>query len=134
MPLESAIRSHLSGFAGLTALVPATKILPGYIDENLALPAVTFFRLKTNPDNDWTQLQHESVNVQISVFATSAASALAIVSQVRAAMATFTGSFSGLIVNHAQLENQRHLVERDKDGGNITHHMPLEFSVSHQPE
>lgn len=128
MPLHDAIYSHLSGYAGLTALV-STRIYPIYRAQDSALPAVTFLKVAGTSLNVWQGVCGERIRIQISVWAETVRTANSVSAQVRAAMTTFQGVFSDVTVRSTDFLGDQDLYDTDPDGNKGTAHQALEFEV-----
>ena len=120
MALHTDIFSQLSGHAGLTALVPSTRITPLQREVGATLPALMFLKVGNSTDLAWGDLCGERVRVQVSIYADAdqVAQADAIRDQVLLAMAGF-GDFLG----------DQDLNDTDAEGNKGVIHIPMEFSV-----
>lgn len=120
MGLHADIYSQLSGHAGLTALVPATRITPIQREVGATLPAIMFLRVANAVDRAWGDTCGQRITVQISIYAAEGqvSQADAIRTQVLAAMDGF-GDFLG----------DQDLNDTDAEGNHGTIHVPMEFSV-----
>lgn len=119
----------MSGYAGLIALVPATRIYPGVRPQGSILPAVSYFKVtnrhlyRHRGAGGWAEPRF-----QIDVWASTYASAKRVAEQVRLGMNAFTGTFSGVEVGRSEAANETDLYEPETQ----IHHIALDFDVTHK--
>lgn len=112
--LEQALQSYLSGYSGLTALI-STRVYLMAIPQGSTLPCLTYQRISTpreltmQSSGATGDLAHP--RFQFDAWATTYASAKAIIDQVRAALNGKTGSIGtspyALTIRAALVEDER---------------------------
>lgn len=126
--IEDALYSHLSGHAGLTALVSA-RIYPMVLPQNPSYPAVTYKKIsgpretsKAGPSGT------VRARMQIDCWAESYAAAKQVAKQVRLAMATFSGLIADVTINKTTQQNDLDVYEPEDS----VYHDSLDFIVRHK--
>lgn len=110
--LEEALYSKLSATAGVTAIVPATRIFHVKLEENSAFPAITFQRISTTRDYVLTDtVQMAEATVQLDCWSASDSEAVALAKAVRAAIDGFRGAVSGVTIERILQLNEYTLNE-----------------------
>lgn len=101
MTLEEALYTHLSGYAGLTALV-STRIYPDEMPQGCAKPAVVYQRIDTPREythDGPAHLAHPRFQFTAwalpSATASGSTTAKAVADQIRAALDGYTGTMGG---------------------------------------
>lgn len=89
---KSAVYTALTGYAGLTALVPVSRIWYGRVPRNVAspttLPYLLYRRVTSVPENPLSGNPGiDQYRIQFDIYAATTASAEAILVQLRAALA-----------------------------------------------
>lgn len=94
----AALRQLLAAHAGLTALVPATRIGAGYLPQGTTLPAVSITSVSSTDRNLPNQgaNRHVSERVQVTVLAANYPSQKAVMAQVKKAAASKFPTVSGI--------------------------------------
>lgn len=137
MEIDDAILVRLKAYAGLTALV-GQRIFPNLVPQGQALPAVTFMTVSDIKNHILTgQLALEQPMIQYTARATTKAAARAVANQIKAALNDFSGTLSGIVVQHIRLENEIQSADVDETksgagGGDLakTYYVDLEYEVS----
>lgn len=125
--IESALRSRLATFSGLTALV-GTRIYPLIMPQDAAFPAVTYQKIsgprvhaKEGP------LGEAYPRFQVSVWAKEFGDSRRVSEQVRLALDGWRGTVAGVTVRDSALANETDLYESDT----ATYHTALDFIIWH---
>lgn len=125
--LEGALFTHLSGFAGLSALVSA-RVYPRRLPQGATLPAVSFADFAGGTEyKHGGSLGKAETYIQIDAWAQTYISAKAVAEQVRLAMLTFTGTIAGYVIDTADRLNVADLIDPERD----IHHVAMDFRVKH---
>jgi len=126
MNVRAAIYSHLSGYAGLTALV-SKRIYPGVLPQNCPYPAVNFFLVSSDPVEVMGGPSGMDIPyVQVSVRDTTIDGAAAVADQVKAAMRSTWGAWGSATVHYSGLRNEHDLYEPETG----TFHIALDFEIT----
>lgn len=86
MSAESEFRAILTGYAGLTALVPAARIAQNAVDQDAALPYIAFTASHTPEYGLDNTLLANGVTFRVECWGETSLSADAVADQVQAAM------------------------------------------------
>lgn len=131
MAIEQQVFSILSGFTGLTALVPAAQIkVPGNW-QNLVRPYIIHFPVSPDPvhtHDDSAVLPGVWDFYQIDVFADSYSSGRAVVAVI---IANFRGLLTGGV--EAFLRPGSFYLGQDKLGEETVHHFALNYRIAEGP-
>jgi hypothetical protein len=126
--VEAALRALLIGYAPLTALVPAAKIVWNHLPQATARPAVVLYKI-TGAEG----LTHDGPDglagniVQIDVQALSVTSMWAIRDAIIAKLHGYRDANFGLIQHDAERQSSEELA----GAGSLIHRSSLDFSVWH---
>lgn len=119
MSLETEIYSRLSGYANLTAIV-GTKIYPLLLPQEVALPAVTYFKVSDIPVHAMgSDADIKTARFQISCWAEKYEEVKSVEVQVKAALSRYRSAFFKDIF----WENSNDLYEAG------TYHVPVDFMI-----
>jgi hypothetical protein len=124
---DTVIYTRLTTHSGLIALI-GTRTYPAMIPANPTYPLCVYLRVSDVPQTslDWT-IQFREARYQVSCYATSRKSALAIAEQVIAAL---HGYVSGT-VKKARFENLMEIVEPGAGPNGVDlYHVPVDFMVT----
>ena len=118
--LEEAVEERLLGFGALTALV-STKIYPMDFPQDCVRPAVAFTRDSTeNISAFGSDTGNVRVNMEVSAWADTYESALAICKQVKAALQRWSGTYGSVIIQDTFVENEMQSYESDTNGVQVS--------------
>lgn len=116
MSFSSALYSHLSTHAGLSAIV-GTRVYPHPMPQNVTLPAVTYQRIDGVREDTFTRaVASTTVRVQLNAWAKTYVQADAVRTQLRTAMLAFVDG-GGLTVHGVRLGTD----QDDYDADTLTH-------------
>ena len=128
MIIEEALFSHLSAFAGLTALV-GTRIYPMLLPQQATLPAVTFMKVSNPYIRTFGSTIGAQPRFQFSCWATTYLGAKAVADQIKAALDFYAGTMGGGVVVRAGLvENELD----DYDPETKRYHVPVDVILWHE--
>jgi len=134
MELETALKTYLLAYAGLTALI-ADRLEPEELPQGFALPAVTYIKISDVKDHTLTgQLAVESPYFQFTVFASTKAGARAVANQLKAALNDYSGTLSTIVIQHIRLENEMSSLEKSPDGTVKVFTEDLEYNITFEKE
>lgn len=126
--LEAGVYAHMAAAAGLTALI-STKIYPVQIGQNIALPAVTYFRVSTlrhsvfMDDPDLSEAR-----VQISSWSTVYSTCQNVAEQVRLAWTRYTGTTGGVTFEDTWPEDETTLYDPETE----TYQIAIDVMMTHR--
>lgn len=100
--IAKAVYYNLSNAGGLTALV-GTNIFPEIAPEGTTVPLVVYSILDISPEYDKSGLRQDASTVGIMIFDDDFTDAVDILTQVRTALETVTGTFNGVTVTRAEI-------------------------------
>lgn len=130
MEIDEALIAYLLAQAGLTALIDRRL----YLDErpqNSTLPAVSCMYISDVKEHTLTaQEKLESPMIQFTAYAPTRAEARTVSNQVKAALADYTGTLSGLEVQYIKLVNEFPSTERNADGTVLVRTVDQEYEIN----
>lgn len=134
MEIGDALVAYLLAYPGLAALI-GTKLEPDSMPPGAALPYVTYMTVSDVKDHTLqgiSELEHPVY--QFTSYATTKASARAIVNQIKAALSDYHGTMSGVTVQYIQLVNELPSSYVSADGLIKTFTHDLEFKIYYEKE
>lgn len=121
MKVDEAVYKRLSGFAALTALVPAARITPVRASQTGAYPYVTY---QVISDNVYPAMSRDAVphraRVQVNSFHKDFTAMRAVDAQVRAALSRFRGT-SGTVTVQDIFEDTVQDLDAPEVGDGVFH-------------
>lgn len=109
--IEEALQGHLEGHAGLSALV-SNRVYPMVGRQNTTLPYATYQLIDGESlARHGGQMGKANPVFQITVWASTYATAKAVAEQVKLAMIAFIGTFSGIVVDAVDISGARDMVD-----------------------
>ncbi len=134
MTIETALFSHLSVQAGITALV-STRVYATVPPSDPTYPFITFQIFSDVPEHDMSgAVGLTQVKVQIDAWAFLVAEQQAIAEAVRNELDGFRGALGteALAIRSCFLDSRNTFQEPDKQGKNLpVHRSSLDFSIWH---
>ena len=116
MEIEEALTTYLLSQSGLTALIDR-RFFYDERPENSTLPALLCINISDVKEHTLTAQQKlESPMIQLTSYGTTRASARAVANQVKAALADYVGTMSGIEVQYIKLVNELPSTEQNEDG------------------
>jgi hypothetical protein len=133
MTIESALYSHLSTKASITALV-STRIYPQVAPESATYPFITYTVLSESHDHSMggaTGLTNPTI--QIDAWADTIANRVAVSEAIRNALDGFTGNMGteNLSIRNCFLQNRANFNENTTEGKTPTWRSSMDFSIWH---
>jgi hypothetical protein len=126
--IEEALAAKVTGTTAISALI-GSRYYPIRLPERVTYPAVQYQRIsgpRVRSHTGPSSLAHP--RFQLTVWATSYASAKAVATQLRIALDGFKGTLSGIRVDEIRLESDRD----DYDEGTNLYRIDLDFIIWHQ--
>jgi hypothetical protein len=134
MRIDQALMAYLKGLAGLTALV-GTRIHFIRVPQGTAMPYVIILDVSNVIPADLKGvLDIEEPNKQISAYASTKDGATAVADQLRNALDDFSGTLSGITVQHIRRLTDTMTDYLGEDGTTPVHIADLEFSITYRKE
>ena len=134
MELETALKTYLLAYAGLTALI-SDRLEPEELPLGSALPAVTYIKISDVKDHVLTgQLPVESPFFQFTAFDYTKAGARAVANQIKAALNDYAGTLSTIVIQHIRMENEMSSLEKSPDGTVKVFTEDLEYQITFEKE
>lgn len=131
--LQDGIFARLSGFAGLTALVPAARITPAERTQDAAVPAISYMVVSDVPDY---AMQNQTglvrARVQVDAFDDSYSGVWAVAEQIRLALSNCHGTYGGVVIDHVVKINAFDSNEEGTGPGSGTYGVISEFFVDYR--
>jgi len=104
--IEEAVYSALTGNATLTGLI-STRIYPLVLPQEVALPAVTFFRVSNLHNHGMGgDIDLMETRLQVSILADSVLRMRTVTDAVRGVLSRWKGTYGGVIVQDSLLDNE----------------------------
>jgi len=104
--IEEAVYSALTGNATLTGLI-STRIYPLVLPQEVALPAVTFFRVSNLHNHGMGgDIDLMETRLQVSILADSVSRMRTVTDAVRGVLSRWKGTYGGVIVQDSLLDNE----------------------------
>ena len=104
--IEEAVYSALTGNATLTGLI-STHIYPLVLPQEVALPAVTFFRVSNIHNHGMGgDIDLMETRLQVSILADSVLRMRTVTDAVRGVLSRWKGTYGGVIVQDSLLDNE----------------------------
>ena len=129
MSLEETLFSRLSGFAGITALVPAARITPNTLPQGTTYPAISYRRVTTLP---YTAMGADTgvtrARVQVDIWGKNYSVLDSVGEQVRAALQRWRHTSPGTEVLSSFYVNAVDLYEPE----NEIHHRAMDFEIDYR--
>jgi len=126
--LHESIKSHLEGFAGLSALI-STRVYPMRLPQSPTYPAVTYMTT-----SGFSEYRHGGLVgkgesfVQVGAWGEVYLATKAVAEQVRLAMDTFTGTIGSLAIAYADRVGAIDLVDPEEP---LLYHISQDFRIRH---
>jgi hypothetical protein len=134
MHIDQALMAYLKSLAGLTALV-GTRIHFIRVPQGTAMPYVIILDVSNVIPADLKGvLDIEEPNKQISTYASTKEGATAVADQLRNALDDFSGTLSGITVQHIRRLTDTMTDYLGEDGTTPVHIADLEFSITYRKE
>ena len=134
MRIDQALMAYLKGQAGLTALV-GTRIHFIRVPQGTAMPYVVLIDVSNVIPADLKGvLDIEQPNKQFSAYASTKEGATAVADQLRSALDDFSGTLSGLKVQHIRRLTDTMTDYLGEDGTTPAHIAVLEYEITHEKE
>lgn len=112
--IEEAIYSKLSGTAGITAIVPASRIYYLTLHDNAVLPAISYQRVGTNREYTLNEaMTMADAMIQIDVWSRTDIQMLQLGNLVRSTLDGFRGVVGGVTIERMLQVNEYDLKELD---------------------
>lgn len=137
MEIEEALKTYLETKTALTALITQNSevcLYPEEIPQKINLNnsgAVSYIKISDTKGHTLTgQSKLEQPIFQYSVLAETRAKARAITNQLKAALCDQHGTFSGIVIQKIELQNEMSNLETSSDGTVKVYTEDLEFQIS----
>ena len=132
MGIHTAIRTILSGYAGLTALVSG-NIYWLQAPEGTVFPYVTYGLVSQTPVHAMgADAGLEGPRFQVDAWSESAAGMEDVSAQIKAALQDYSDTSAGVVIQRIFWENEIELVEEDTDKKRVIYHRAIDFTVWHE--
>jgi len=135
LEIEEAFTTYLLAQSGLTALI-GRNLDPDETPQEVSVsagPVVTYIKISDVKDHTLTgQDELEPPIFQFSVFASTRAAARAVSNQLKTALQDYSGTLSGIVVQHIKLINEMSSLEKSPDGTVKVYTEDLEFEISYE--
>jgi len=116
MPIDSAVYTRLSGFAGISALV-STRIYPPPVPQNGTYPLVTYQEVSRVPIHVMGGTASPvHIRYQVDCWAETVAGAKAVAAQVESALDNYAGTSDGVVILNCFLEVGQSMDYNDSEG------------------
>lgn len=130
MDIEEAVRTYLLTNTSLTTLI-STRIVPDIIKDGTSLPVVVYTKISDVKDHKLTgQYSEERPVIQYTAFATTKSSARAIAAEIKESLVDYSGTLSGITVQHIKLLNEGSDIEQS--GEEKLFYEDLEFEITYE--
>ena len=130
MEIDEALYAYLMSQSGLTALIDR-RLYPDERPQESDLPAVSYMYISDVKEHTLTAQQKlESPMIQFTSYASSRAKARTVSNQVKASLADYVGTLSGLEVQYIKLVNELPSTERNADGTVKVHTVDQEYEIN----
>lgn len=130
MEIHEALYDYLLAQSGLTALIDR-RLYQEERPQASNLPAVSYMYISDVKDHTLTAQQKlESPMIQFTAYASTIAGARAVSNQVKAALADYVGTLSGLEVQYIKLVNELPSTERNADGTVLVRTVDQEYEIN----
>jgi hypothetical protein len=122
----------MANTAGITSLVPASRIFPVRAQQGAAYPYITHQLLTNRPDSDKDGPSNfDFAQVMVSIYSESITDAQTIAEAIRTGLDRKTpGTFDGVAVAQIDYEGEAHLPEDDA-GNDQVYLIQMEFTVNY---
>ena len=131
--MEENLIAHLLADSGLSALV-STRVHPGSLPQDSALPAVVVNRISGAPQyDDKGETGLNEARIQLDCWAGTYSLAKLVARAVIARLSAFDGAVGTTVFVHIMLESER---DTRETGGNAAEHLfrtSLDFNIWTQP-
>jgi hypothetical protein len=105
MSIDSALYAHLTGYAGLAALI-GTRLYPPPVPQNATYPLCTYQEIDRVPVKVMgTNAGVTHIRYQIDSWATTLASAKAVAAQVASALDNYAGTSDSVVIKNCFLDS-----------------------------
>lgn len=131
MSIEARLRTQLTTYAGLSALI-STRVYAVQLPQASTMPAVTYLRVSTAPllAHDASTPAYTTARFQLDGWATTFDGMVALRKQIRAAMGTWRVTTAGSRVDVALLAGDRDILEAEPDRWRCT----LDYMISFEED
>lgn len=126
MTTGEAIYTILSGDAGITAVVPATRIVAVNAPMNTANPMIVYAKSSTTPEYDKVSGNVMQLQYEVDIFSNSHKQAEEIADLVRGALDLYVGSFTGFEFNRIRFDGED---DRGFDPENNSYHVAQGYNI-----
>ena len=130
--IEEAIRTRLTAFVGLTALI-SSRVYVDELPQNVTLSAVSYRKISDVKDHLLIgQSKLERPVFEFTSFALTKAVARSIANQLKAALSDYSGTLSGVVVQKIELQNEYANLEKTADGTLRVFTESLEYQINYE--
>lgn len=130
MEIDEALLAYLLAQSGLATLIDR-RLYPDERPQDSNLPAVSYMYISDVKEHTLTAQQKlESPMIQFTSYASTIAQAREVSSQVKAALADYSGTLSGLEVQYIKLVNELPSTERNADGTVLVRTVDQEYEIN----
>jgi hypothetical protein len=130
MEIDESLVAYLLAQSGLTALINR-RLSPYDRPQGSILPAVSYMYISDVKEHTLTAQQKlEHPMIQFTSYASTESGARDVSNQVKAALADYKGTLSGLEVQYIKLVNELPSTEHDSDGTVLAKTVDQEYEIN----